>query len=163
MFESSPTTVFPMKRLGFILLPLALMAASTQACDLQIDQGWVRSAPPGASVLAGYGVLRNHGAQPIAVSSISSAQFGAIEIHESSEQDGVARMRRIDRLEIPANGEVRLEPSGKHLMLMQPKAELVVGSKVELLVADCDPALRVELPVREGPAEAEHSHEHHHH
>lgn len=153
-----------MKRICLIVLPLAaLFAAPSQACDLQVDQAWVRSAPPGASVLAGYAVLRNSGTQALTVSSITSPQFTSVEIHESLEQDGVAKMRRIERLEIPANGEIHLEPSGKHLMLMGPKAELAAGSKVELNVADCEPALSVDFPLRESADSADHGHEHHHH
>lgn len=153
-----------MKRISLFLLPFtALAALPGHACDLQIDQAWVRSAPPGAAVLAGYAVLRNTGKQALTVSSLSSPQFASVEIHESLEQDGVAKMRRIERLEVPAGGAVHLEPSGKHLMLMGPKAEIDAASKVELIVADCAPALQIDFPVRESAESADQSHEHHHH
>lgn len=153
-----------MKRVSYFLISFSALAAiPVHACDLQVDQGWVRAAPPGAAVLAGYAVLRNAGAQPLTVSSLSSPQFGSVEIHESSEEGGMARMRRIETLEIPAHGQVRLEPSGKHLMLMQPKAGIAAGSNVELLVAACEPALKVDFPVRESAEAVDDAHEHHHH
>ncbi|NNF40991.1 MAG: copper chaperone PCu(A)C, partial [Woeseiaceae bacterium] len=34
--------------------------------------------------------------------------------------DGVARMRRLEKIEIPAGTNTVLAPGGKHLMLMRP-------------------------------------------
>jgi copper(I)-binding protein len=139
------------------------LATPAQACELTLDEAWIRSAPPGATALAGYGVLRNTGAESLQVSTVSSPAFGRVEIHETSIVDGVARMRRIDQLEIPAHGEVRLEPSGKHIMLLDPKKDLAVGETAEVVFTNCKPNLSVELTVKESALQAEHSHDHHHH
>jgi len=51
---------------------------------------------------------------------VTSPQFGAVELHESTVEDGVARMRAIPELVVPAHGTATLERGGKHLMLMAP-------------------------------------------
>lgn len=76
---------------------------------------------PGRSMSAGYMTLTNNTKSPIAVTEVRSPQFGSVEIHRSSIEDGVARMRRIDTLEIPAGSTVTLERGGLHLMLMNAR------------------------------------------
>ena len=53
--------------------------------------------------------------------AVTSPQFGAVEIHETKIEDGIARMRELDALVVPARGSVTLERGGKHLMLMKGK------------------------------------------
>ncbi|WP_440222880.1 copper chaperone PCu(A)C [Dokdonella sp. MW10] len=142
-----------------VLAALAVSAAvPAAACDLTIEQGWVRTAPPGAPVMAGYGVLKAEGAAAVALGTMTSPQFGAVELHETREQDGVARMRRVDAAEVPGRGELRLEPSGGHLMLMRPMKPLAAGDQVELRVAGCT----FTLDVRDDAAGADQGHHHHH-
>ena len=51
--------------------------------------------------------------------STARGRFEAVEIHESMLEDGVARMRRISELVIPAHATVTLQSGGLHLMLMR--------------------------------------------
>ncbi len=78
---------------------------------------------PGMSMSAGYLALTNNTDSPITITSVSSAQFGSVELHESIVEEGVARMRELERLVIPAHGTVTLERGGKHLMLMRPTGD----------------------------------------
>ena len=81
----------------------------------------VISAPlPGTHSSAGFLSLANNSATEIRISSIVSPQFETVEIHESTLEDGVARMRRISELVIPAHATVTLQSGGLHLMLMRP-------------------------------------------
>ena len=75
---------------------------------------------PGKQMTAGYLSLTNHSNALISITSVSSPEFESVEIHESLLDDGVAKMRRIPELSIPANTTVALERGGKHLMLMRP-------------------------------------------
>jgi copper(I)-binding protein len=75
---------------------------------------------PGMRMSAGYLTLNNNTAEDIAISHVVSLDFATVEIHESSVEDGVARMRRVPELLVPARGSVTLRPGGKHLMLMRP-------------------------------------------
>jgi len=75
---------------------------------------------PGKNMTAGYLSLTNHTDAAISITSVSSPEFESVEIHESLLDDGVAKMRRVPELSIPANTTVLLERGGKHLMLMRP-------------------------------------------
>lgn len=83
----------------------------------------IEAPRPGAAMSAGYMTLRNPGQTPITVSAISSPQYGTVDMHETVVEDGVARMRELPRLLVPAGGEARLEPGGRHLMLRQPATD----------------------------------------
>ena len=75
---------------------------------------------PGMKMSAGYLSLTNNTDTPIRVTRVTSPQFGSVELHESTVEDGVARMRAISELVVPAHGTATLERGGKHLMLMKP-------------------------------------------
>ncbi|MBT8101873.1 MAG: copper chaperone PCu(A)C [Gammaproteobacteria bacterium] len=76
---------------------------------------------PGMAMSAAYLSLTNNTDQPIHISRVTSAQFESVQLHESSIEDGVARMRAIPVLQIPAGETATLERGGKHLMLMRPR------------------------------------------
>ena len=50
--------------------------------------------------------------------SVASSIAQQTELHETTRDGGTARMRRIDSLEIPTEGELMLRPDGPHLMLL---------------------------------------------
>lgn len=75
---------------------------------------------PGARVSAGFLSLANNTDEAISISAVGSPQFEVVEIHESLLEDGVARMRRITELVIPAHETVTLQRGGLHLMLLRP-------------------------------------------
>lgn len=79
---------------------------------------------PGVNTSAGYLRIRNNRRETLTLTRVESPQFGNIEIHETTTIDGIARMRPLPALTIPANGRVILEQGGKHLMLMRPAADL---------------------------------------
>ena len=65
---------------------------------------------------------------------MKSNAFDQIEIHSSFIEDGISTMRKIDRLRISENSEMKLEPGGYHLMLMRPKKDIKEGNLVELII-----------------------------
>ena len=68
---------------------------------------------------AGYLVLTNNTDHAIVIDEVTSPHFGSVEMHETTIENGISRMRQIAELVIPANGSVTLERGGKHLMLMR--------------------------------------------
>ena len=75
---------------------------------------------PGTKMSAAYLSLANNTDQAIRISHVASLQYASVQLHESTIEDGVARMRAIEVLEIPAGKTVALRRGGKHLMLMRP-------------------------------------------
>lgn len=107
---------------GLLLASLANHAFA--AGHLVVERAWIRSAPPGAMMLAGYATLRNDGDAPVSVTGADSADFGSVSLHESVEEGGVVRMRALGNIEIAPGERVVFEPGGKHFMLMRPKRDL---------------------------------------
>ncbi len=103
--------------LAAILLTLVACGGEAQPPLVASD---VRISGPMPRMKAGYMTLTNYTDEAITVTSVSSPQFGRAEVHETFLDNDVARMRPVGALTIPAGEAVRLEPGGKHLMLMQP-------------------------------------------
>jgi len=69
------------------------------------------------------------------------------------------KMRRVERIEIPAKGAVSLEPGGLHVMLIGLKRNLVPGDSVDLrLDLDDGTALEMQALVRAVQAMDHHRH-----
>lgn len=75
---------------------------------------------PGTKMSAAYLSLTNNTNQTISISRVASLQYESVQLHESTIEDGVARMRAIQALSIPAGETIALRRGGKHLMLMRP-------------------------------------------
>ena len=134
-----------------LLLGLLSSAAvgAAPACAPVIEHAWVRAAPPGAKTLAGYLLLRNPCGEAVEVVGVESLDFGMPMIHRTEQVDGVSRMRPAGKLEVPAGGELRFEPSGLHLMLMKPLRPLAEGDKARLRLMLADGRrIYAEVPVR---------------
>lgn len=141
-----------------LLNTLPLAAAELPAAPpLQITEAWTRPTASIAATGAGFLRIRNSGAQAERLLGASSERAARIEMHQLVEQDGVAGMRPLpDGLTIPAGGDVRLAPSGIHLMLIDLRAPLMPGERVPLSLhferAGTVPvALHVETAAPEAP------------
>lgn len=130
----------PLLLLFFLVLPTTVAAAPPVA-----EGGWIREAPPTANARAGYVHLRNPGQTEVSLVGARSEAFGAIEVHESFERDGMMRMRRRAAVEVPAGGETRLQPGGLHLMLFRAQQPLPGGTVVEI-VLEFDDGAEVAVP-----------------
>ena len=98
---------------------------------IRIDDVWVRAAPPGAMMLAGYMTLHNDGDQSVRLLSVDSDAFGMVAAHRTRIENGVSRMRPAGEVAIAAHQSLRFEPGGLHLMLMQERRELKISDKVD--------------------------------
>ena len=125
------------------LLIIALLAAcSAPEAPLVATDVEVTRPMPGRHMSAGFLVLSNNTDTEIRITSVTSPQFGSVEIHETTLIDGVSRMRELEALVVPAHGSVTLERGGKHLMLMRA-GEL--GDTVTLqLESGGEPVLTIE-------------------
>ena len=95
------------------------------AGDLTISSSWARAVDAPAKTSAVYMEIRNDGTTPDTLLSVRSGAAEVSEIHQSLEQDGVAMMRRVRQLEIPAGGDVSLKPGSYHVMLINVSGDIV--------------------------------------
>lgn len=115
---------------------LALLSASALACDLKVASAWIRTAPGNATTLAGYAVLSNVGSKTLSVVSAQSAAFAKVELHESLTENGIAKMRPVDKLELAVGAKQEFAPGGKHFMLINPRTALRSGDVVAIRLKD---------------------------
>ena len=122
-----------MKIKFFLAFATALVAASSAAFagDISLDHPWSRATPAGAQVGAGYVTIKNTGAAPDRLLSVSADVAGKVEVHEMSMADGVMKMRAINGLEIAAGKSVELKPGGFHIMFEDLKQPLKMGETVK--------------------------------
>jgi len=119
----------------------------TIAQDLGVFRAWIRQSPPGVPA-AGYLVVRNSGVTARTIIGAASNRAARVELHRSSDDNGVARMEPVGRIEVPAGGEAVFAPGGLHLMLMGVEP-LELGSEVEIrLLVDRGPPLQARAVVR---------------
>lgn len=117
---------------GFIFLLVLMSLQVRGAGHLVVEQAWIREAPPGAMMHAGYAVLRNDGDVAIDVSAVQSKGFGDVSIHETVLVNGISKMHELKGLQIASASSVTLMPGGKHLMLMDATAPVVLGLSIEI-------------------------------
>ena len=131
---------------------LLLVAGTVQAAGLVFEDPWIRAAPPGADVLAGYATLRNDGDAALTITGGRSPDFERVELHEMTMAGGVMKMRALGGIALAAHGDVRLAPGGTHLMLVEPKRALKIGDVVEVELVDASGAAHAaRFVVREAP------------
>lgn len=98
--------------------------------SIHVDHPWSRATPKGASVAGGYLVIENKGSTSDRLIGGSSEIAGRFEIHVMTMQDGVMKMRPLEKgLEIAPGKSVKFEPGGYHLMFLDLKQPPVEGKR----------------------------------
>lgn len=121
-----------MRLFALSLLTALIMAPATQAHEasaqgLHIAHPFATPTPPGAPNGAAYLTISAEG-DSISLVGAASPVSEAVEIHSMSMDDGTMRMRRLDRLEVPAGETVKLRPGGgAHFMLIGLREALKIG------------------------------------
>lgn len=125
------------------------------AMMMQEGGGTVEGDKPMGQGMAGTGavfmLLQNKGGEADRLVGGQTDVAVVVEIHETIMQGEVMKMRMLpDGLEIPAQGEVLLEPGGYHVMLIGIRHDLKVGDTFALeLQFEKSGTLVVEPEVRE--------------
>ena len=131
------------------LIAALLLATGAHAAEtISVESAWARATPAAARTGAVYLTLRNAGGQPARLVGATTPAAARVEFHRSSEEDGIARMRPVEQIEIPSGGEARLAPGGTHLMLVGLERPLKAGGTLQLTL-EFDGAERrtVEVPI----------------
>jgi copper(I)-binding protein len=114
----------------------ALAAAS--APPIEVEGAWVRAAAGGQANTGAFMTFRNPSEADVAIVSVTSPSAKVAELHEMRDENGVMRMRKTDRLTVPARGTLILKPGGLHVMLFQLSGPLAPGSTVKLTFTTAD-------------------------
>jgi len=137
--------------LGALALPLAACSAggsddggatgssasdgavdTVDTADLSLADAWVKSAESGMSAV--FGTLTNASSSAVTLVGAASSAAGMVQLHETNADGsgGMSMKEKEGGFAIPAGGELRLEPGGDHIMLMDLTAPLLAGDAVEV-------------------------------
>lgn len=157
-----------MRDLPIVLLAawfgLAPAAAASPAADVvAVLDAYVHALPPGASSTAGYLSLRNQGGDEHSLVGAESTACEVVELHTQTLEEGVMRMRRVERIALPAGETVRLAPGGRHLMLIGLKDPLIPGGEVALTLIFADGSRSTHAARVRPPGSVDEGQDHHHH
>ena len=97
-----------------------------------INNYWLRAAPPNAMMMAAYGDLNNDTDKQKILIGAYSPDFGMAEIHKTIITDGVARMVHQAEIIIKPHEQLSFKPGGLHIMLMQPSKTISTGDKIKI-------------------------------
>jgi len=149
--------------LRFLFISFTAYSCLVQTVAAQpagVKDAWVRAPAPGQNVAGAYMEItsRTHHWLVAAASPVAARA----ELHAMTLDDGVMRMRPLEKIELPGGKPVKLAPGGLHIMLVDLKQSLKRGDKVPitLTVQRADLASRavftVQAEVRADSAPAHH-------
>ncbi len=146
----------------FKVILLAGISASAFASNIMLEQGYIRAMPASVPNTAAYLTLSNHGPATELVSASTPVDREAM-LHTLIEEDGLVKMRHVAAFPLPEHGQLTLQSSGDHIMIMGLKAPLQLGQKVPVTLGFANgETLNIELEVK-SPHDAPAAQEHHHH
>jgi periplasmic copper chaperone A len=109
------------------VLACALLAACGQSEPVSVNDPWANATPVGANVAAVYMELTVANTDTLVAASTTVADH--IEMHTSSEENGMMRMRPLATVEMPAGQPFSFAPGGAHFMLIDLRQPLVAGMR----------------------------------
>ncbi|MFF6885119.1 copper chaperone PCu(A)C [Streptomyces sp. NPDC012421] len=123
---------------------LALTGCSSDADQPKLEVSGAFMPQPVMDMAGGFLTIKNDSGTADKLTSVTSPLSDDVQIHETKNQ----KMRQVTSFDIPANGELKLERGGSHIMFMALKNKPKQGDKVsiELHFEKADP-IKVELPV----------------
>lgn len=121
---------------------LVLMAAVWAGCGtvgngqraiegIEVSDAYA-AEPVSTDVAAVYLTIRNHGTIPDTLTGALAPIAGMVHLHRMA--GGRAQMRAIERVEVPAGGQLQLRPGSLHIMLMGLTRRPRVGDTIEVTV-----------------------------
>lgn len=126
---------------------LAFAADTVTVGNLQIIQPWARASAGHGNAGAAFMTIVNSGDEEDRLISASTAVAKKTEVHETTSENGVMKMRMVKGgLTVPAGGKVELKPMGLHVMMMGVTEKLVEGKTLALTLV-FEKAGSVELAV----------------
>ena len=124
--------------------------ASPAVRALELTQGWVSAAPPGAEELSAYLVHSNPGRVAVTLSGASSPVSGQVMLmNTSKDAAGRESMVMVNAMKIPAGGSLKIVPGRAHIMLRALKRQPQPGEQVALTLRFSDGSARtLSVPVK---------------
>ena len=138
-----------MKFAAAMLLTLSLagapvLAADTRVGAIEIEHPWARASATANGAM--YMEIENKGAAADKLVAASTAAAAKAELHTHLLENGIARMRPVDAIEVTPGSPTVLRPGGLHVMLIGLKKPLQIGDTITVTLT-FEKAGRVDVTV----------------
>jgi periplasmic copper chaperone A len=126
-------------------------AATPTSAGIAVSGAWARAAAMNGTSAA-YLTIANGGSTADRLLSVSTPAAMSAQVHQTmSDPSGMTGMQPVAGVDIPAGGQVTLEPGGYHIMLMELTKPLAPGETIQLtLVFEKTGPVVVMAEVRQG-------------
>lgn len=128
--------------------------------NLGVTMPWSRALPPTAHTGALFVSIRNQGEKDYLEAAHADIAEAA-ELHTHVHENGLMRMRQVERIEVPAGGTLELAPGSFHIMLIGLREPLREGMHFPVrleFAASGNVELQAEVRSMDAGTAAEHSH-----
>lgn len=115
-----------------LFMPAAVSAHDIEVSGLIISHPWARATAPRAQSGGVFMTIDNHGDQMERLLGFSTPIAGRGGIHNTTNDNGVMRMRPVDAIDVPSQGQAKLAPGGFHIMLVGLEERLAEGTRFPL-------------------------------
>jgi copper(I)-binding protein len=138
-------------------------AAEVALGTLRITSAWARATSPGASVGAAYAMIENRGEADDRLLSAATPAARAVELHQTIEENGMAKMRPLEDAVAPAcrraGDAARWYPYDACRLAAPLKAGETVPVTLRFETAGAVTVDLIVAPIgADGPPEAHHAH-----
>jgi len=105
--------------------------------------------PPSQKNTAAFMIVENHSSKDITLLSASSDVSKVVELHKMENVNEVMHMQKVDKVVIPANGQMEFKPGGYHFMVIGLTRALKDGEEVEVKLQFADSVQKtINVPVK---------------
>jgi copper(I)-binding protein len=122
--------------------------AAVAADGVTVQEAWARASAGPATTGAAYVTLMGAD-QPDSLVGASTPVAATAEVHETTNDNGVMKMRPVGAIPIPPHQTVTLSPGGYHIMMTGLTHKLVAGESFPLTLTFAHaPPVTVQVKVR---------------
>jgi copper(I)-binding protein len=126
--------------------PAGLILAADDG--IMVHEAWARASAGASTTGAAYVTLMG-GAQADSLVAVSTPVAATAQVHETTNDNGVMKMRPIAAVPIPPGQMVTFTPGGTHIMLLGMKQKLTAGQSFPLTLTFAHAApVTVDVKVR---------------
>lgn len=117
------------------IAPLTAPTSDVTTVSLQVTSAWARASTNTMQSgknnnSAAYFTIINNSSEERQITDVTSDVAKTVELHNSFvNESGVSKMVKVDKLVIPAQGNIELKPGGIHIMLIKLRRNLKPGDK----------------------------------
>lgn len=119
---------------NLVVASFVLIAAgcARSKAPVVVEDAWANATPAGATVGAVYMKITTRDADTLLSATTTVADH--IEMHTSSEHDGMMQMRPLEHVPLEAGKPFTFAPGGAHFMLMELQQPLTAGSRFPMVL-----------------------------